>query len=45
MIRSGAARAEVADYIRSVIIGKEPRHYINETFFEQPARTMSLIGG
>ena len=22
---------------------KEPRHYINETFFEQPARTMSLI--
>ena len=45
VMRSGATRAEVADYIRSVVLRKEPRHYINETFFEQPARTMSLIGG
>lgn len=45
LIRSGASRAEVADYIRSVALRKEPRHYINETHFEQPARTMSLIGG
>jgi GTP 3',8-cyclase len=45
VIRSRASRAEVADYIRSVVMQKEPRHYINETFFEQPARTMSLIGG
>ena len=45
VIRAGATRAEVAEYIRSVVMQKEPRHYINETSFEQPARTMSLIGG
>ncbi|HEX8284806.1 MAG TPA: GTP 3',8-cyclase MoaA [Pyrinomonadaceae bacterium] len=45
VMRSGATRAEVADYIESVVLKKEPRHYINETHFEQPARTMSLIGG
>jgi GTP 3',8-cyclase len=45
VIRSGAAPAQLADYIQSVALRKEPRHYINETFFEQPARTMSLIGG
>jgi cyclic pyranopterin phosphate synthase len=45
VIRSGAARDELADYVRRVVLRKEPRHYINETYFEQPARTMSLIGG
>jgi cyclic pyranopterin phosphate synthase len=45
VLRSGADAAATADYIRSVVLKKEPRHYINETFFEQPARTMSLIGG
>ena len=45
VLRSGAAREEAAGYLRSVVNQKEPRHYINETFFEQPARTMSLIGG
>jgi cyclic pyranopterin phosphate synthase len=45
VIRSGATHAEVAEYIVSVVSKKEPRHYINENFFEQPARTMSLIGG
>jgi cyclic pyranopterin phosphate synthase len=45
VIRSGATRAAISDYIQSVALQKEPRHYINETFFEQPARTMSLIGG
>jgi cyclic pyranopterin phosphate synthase len=44
-MRSGATTDEVAGYIKSVVLKKEPRHYINETFFEQPARTMSLIGG
>ena len=44
-IRSGATRAEAAEYLREVVNRKEPRHYINETHFEQPARTMSLIGG
>src|SRR5215210_8440844 len=45
VIRSGATREEAADFLRAVVNRKEPRHYINETFFEQPARTMSLIGG
>lgn len=45
VMRARATREEVADYIRSVVLRKEPRHYINDTFFEQPARTMSLIGG
>ena len=45
VMRSGASREEIADYIESVVLKKEPRHYINETHFEQPARTMSLIGG
>ena len=45
VIRSKASRAEVVEYIESVMLKKEPRHYINETYFEQPARTMSLIGG
>jgi cyclic pyranopterin phosphate synthase len=45
VLRSGAAREEAAEYLRAVVNQKEPRHYINETFFEQPARTMSLIGG
>ena len=45
VIRRGATRAEAAEYIESVVMQKEPRHYINETYFEQPARTMSLIGG
>ena len=45
VMRAGATPAELADYVTSVVLSKEPRHYINETFFEQPARTMSLIGG
>ncbi len=45
VLRSGASDAQVADFIRAVVLKKEPRHYINETYFEQPARTMSLIGG
>jgi cyclic pyranopterin phosphate synthase len=45
VLRSGATREEAARYLRAVVNQKEPRHYINETYFEQPARTMSLIGG
>lgn len=45
VLRSGATPEETADYVKSVVLKKEPRHYINETHFEQPARTMSLIGG
>lgn len=45
VLRGGATRGEIVEYIRSVVMQKEPRHYINEPVFVQPARTMSLIGG
>ena len=43
--RSGVTRAETVEYIESVVLKKEPRHYINDPGFRQPARTMSFIGG
>ena len=43
--RSNASRAEIIEYIESVVMKKEPRHYINDPDFLQPARTMSFIGG
>jgi cyclic pyranopterin phosphate synthase len=45
VVRSGASRAEIIEFIREVVFKKEPRHYINERNFVQPARTMSFIGG
>jgi cyclic pyranopterin phosphate synthase len=45
VLRGGATRAEVIAYIEGVVLRKEPRHYINEPGFRQPARTMSFIGG
>lgn len=45
VVRRGASRAEIIDYIESVVLKKEPRHYINDPEFMQPARTMSFIGG
>jgi cyclic pyranopterin phosphate synthase len=45
VVRRGATRAETMEYIESVVMKKEPRHYINEPDFRQPARTMSFIGG
>jgi len=45
VVRSGATRAEIIEYIESVVMKKEPRHYINDPDFLQPARTMSFIGG
>jgi cyclic pyranopterin phosphate synthase len=45
VIRSGATRADVIEYIHSVIQKKEPRHFINDPGFVAPARTMSFIGG
>jgi cyclic pyranopterin phosphate synthase len=45
VLRSGASRAEIIDYIRGVVMQKEPRHYINDPEFMQPERTMSFIGG
>lgn len=45
VVRGGATRGEIVEYIRGVVLRKEPRHYINDPIFVQPARTMSLIGG
>src|SRR5829696_522802 len=45
VVRSGAARDEIVEFIREVVNKKEPRHHINDVEFVQPARTMSFIGG
>jgi cyclic pyranopterin phosphate synthase len=45
VVRSGASRDEIIDFIRSVIMKKEPRHFINDPGFVTPSRTMSFIGG
>ncbi len=45
VLRSNATRAEIVDYISGVVWKKEPRHFINDPNFAQPARTMSFIGG
>ena len=45
VVRSGASRVEIVDYIHSVILKKEPRHFINDPGFVAPSRTMSFIGG
>ena len=45
VIRTGATRAETIEFIESVVLKKEPRHYINDPQFVTPSRTMSFIGG
>jgi len=45
VVRSGATRVEIVEYIESVILKKEPRHFINDPGFVTPSRTMSFIGG
>jgi cyclic pyranopterin phosphate synthase len=45
LMRGGAGRDEIIDFIKDVVMKKEPRHYINDANFLQPARTMSFIGG
>lgn len=45
VVRSGASRDEIIEYIYSVILKKEPRHFINDPGFVAPSRTMSFIGG
>jgi cyclic pyranopterin phosphate synthase len=45
VVRSGASRVEIVEYIESVILKKEPRHFINDPGFVTPSRTMSFIGG
>lgn len=45
VIRNGATRRETIEFIESVVLKKEPRHYINDPQFVTPSRTMSFIGG
>lgn len=45
VVRSGVSRDEIIEYIHSVILKKEPRHFINDPGFVAPSRTMSFIGG
>lgn len=45
VLRSGAGREEIIHYIESVVLKKEPRHFINEPEFVAPSRSMSFIGG
>ncbi len=45
VVRRGATRREITDFIEAVVMKKEPRHYINEPAFVTPSRSMSFIGG
>ena len=45
VVRSGASREEIIEFIESVVLKKEPRHFINDPGFVTPSRTMSFIGG
>jgi cyclic pyranopterin phosphate synthase len=45
VVRSGALRNEIVEFIESVVYKKEPRHFINDPEFVTPSRSMSFIGG
>jgi cyclic pyranopterin phosphate synthase len=45
VVRDGASRSEIIEFIRSVVLKKEPRHFINDPEFVAPSRSMSFIGG
>jgi cyclic pyranopterin phosphate synthase len=45
VVRSGASRLEIIEFIELVVLKKEPRHFINEPGFVAPSRSMSFIGG
>ena len=45
LVRNDATREEIVCFIEDSVMKKEPRHYINDATFVQPARTMSFIGG
>ncbi len=45
VIRNGSSRTETIEFIESVVMKKEPRHYINDPGFITPSRSMSFIGG
>jgi len=45
LLRTGASRDELVDFIVATVEKKEARHHINDPEFVQPLRTMSCIGG
>jgi cyclic pyranopterin phosphate synthase len=45
LLRGGATRAELSEFIIAAVAKKEDRHHINDPEFVQPLRTMSCIGG
>ena len=45
VVRDGASRAEIIEFVRTVVMKKEPRHFINDPAFVAPSRSMSFIGG
>ena len=45
LLRGKATDADIVEWLQAIVLKKEPRHHIGETDFEQPARTMSAIGG
>ncbi|MDQ4120886.1 MAG: GTP 3',8-cyclase MoaA [Acidobacteriota bacterium] len=45
VVRSGAKRPEIIEFIEAVVAQKEPRHFINESQFAPASRSMSFIGG
>jgi GTP 3',8-cyclase len=45
VVRGGASREEIVDFIEDAALKKEASHRINDPGFVQPARTMSFIGG
>lgn len=45
MVREGADDRSLEEFIRSVVLRKEPGHRINQADFRPPPRTMSYIGG
>jgi cyclic pyranopterin phosphate synthase len=45
LLRGGATREELIDFIVATVDKKEDRHHINDQDFVQPLRTMSCIGG
>jgi len=45
VVRGGASRAEIVEFIQAVVLKKEARHTINDAEFAPASRSMSFIGG
>jgi len=45
VVRGSASRAQIIEFIQSVVLKKEARHTINDEKFAPASRSMSFIGG